>query len=205
MKELLISIAAAVVLLVAFLIIHAKNKKKKRQKQELQQLAEEKLREEALDQLILNQKAQNDVLKASSQQPYQATYTSTMNTSISDMQRNMGSKLILQVEEIGVFSRRNFMLDPEQTIKIGSGKDNTISLPGVDIDYTQCEVGTFSADRFSVYVRNVGWANKVILVRKKQMTPVNGGMQLLMNGDELIVADVKLVFTFIRTNQGGKR
>ena len=203
MKEWIIWVAAAVVLIVVFLIVLVKLKKKKKQRQELEQLAEEKLREEALDRLILNQKAENESIKATSQQPYLTRYSSTKNQDFSGVQKSNGSKLMLKVEEIGAFSRREFMLDPEHLISIGAGSENTISLPGMNIDNKQCEIGMIGADKFSIYVRNIGEAN-VVLARKKNRTPINRGWVQLINGDELMIADVKLKLTIIKTKQGGR-
>ena len=70
MKELIICIAAGVVLLVAVIIILAKLKKKKKRRLEMEQIARDKLREEQLDRMILNEKAEVDAIRASSEQPY---------------------------------------------------------------------------------------------------------------------------------------
>ena len=203
--QLIVGIAVVVVLFVVYIIIHTKNKKKKKRRQEMEQIASDKLREEALDRLILNEKVQNDALRASSEQPYQTWYSSSMNTDISKNQKYASSKLMLQVEETGIYSKRSYMLDPEQLISIGSGRENTISLPVADIEPVQCEIGTFSSNRERVYVRNLGRPDMVILIRKRKKKPVGLKFTELEDGDVLAMADVRLKFSFIKTKQGERK
>ncbi len=198
-----ILILSAVALLVVFIILRVKSRKKKQLKKEMEQLAGERLRTEALDRMILNEKAQNDVIKgikAYSEQPYQTRFSSTANAGYSKPNMSPGRKLMLQVEETGLYSKRSYMLDPEQLISIGSGTGNTIALPGMDIDQTQCEVGTFSADKGSVYARNTGRQDRVILLRKRSSTYLGAGYAQIMDGDVLQIAEVSLKFNFIRLN-----
>lgn len=204
-KELIIWSAIVIALLFVFVIVNSINKKKKRRQQDLEQIAREKLREEELDRLILNDQSQIDVLRATSEQPYYAVYSSSANTDISKQKNTKGKKLMLQLEETSLFSKRSYMLDPEKIISIGAGKDNTISLPTMAIDSRQCEISTYQADPEMAYVRNVGQSGKVMLIRKKESISVGSGFHQLIDGDMLNIADVRIRVTFVMTKQGENR
>lgn len=205
MKELIICIAAGVVLLVAVIIILAKLKKKKKRRLEMEQIARDKLREEQLDRMILNEKAEVDAIRASSEQPYQMWYSSAMNQDISGQQKTTGNKLMLQVEEIGLFSGRSYMLDPENGIRIGSDRDNTIILSGAEIEPRQCEITVDGINKKIVYIRNTGSTTRVGLIRGKKTAAVGGSPTQLKDGDEVAIADVRLRFSFVKAKNGGTK
>ena len=189
---------AAVILLVVFIIIHSMNKKKKKRRDEMLQKAQDKIREDELDRRILNNKVSIDELRAKSEHPYQSSYSSAATAEFVSKKNPIGGRIMIQIEEITSFSKRKYMLDPAEGISIGAGKENTISLPGLDIDQRQCEIGVDHAGSPIVYIQNVGLPAKVLLTRKKKESVVGAYHMELRDGDVINIQEVRFKISIIK-------
>ena len=118
-------IVAAVVAVILLIVLIVKLKKRQARIRAIRSKAEDKRREERLNQLILNPNARTGELQAQSEKPYAVHY------GVADEGRAAKQKRwMLQIEEHSEISVRSFMLDPSNPITIGSGKENTVVLPG---------------------------------------------------------------------------
>ena len=103
---------------------------------------------------------------------------------------------MLQIEEISDLSNKKYMLDPLETITIGSAKDNKISLSDALIDARQCEIGLYERDNKTLYLQNVG-EKRVILLRKKEWINVGPERLVLLNGDIIELGRIQLKITVV--------
>ncbi|MCR4640690.1 MAG: hypothetical protein K5697_01505 [Lachnospiraceae bacterium] len=194
-------VAGGIALLVLLLILRAKHKKKKKKAEELERVANDVLRGQELDRRILNEKAGNEKLKRRSEGPYDVKYSTTA-VEKDNIRLPSGKRLLLHIEEKGLFTNREYMLDPAGIIYIGSGRENDISLIGGNLDEKQCEIGIYDAMKGIIYIRNIGSPGKVKLVRKKRIAEVGNAWIELKNKDVIITGEVQLKITFVKA--GGK-
>ena len=170
---------------------------RRQQKKELKQISADKLRDENLNNIILNNLAENGSLKEV-HRPYEVDYSKS-NTERSE---NVGKKdkvtesgMMLQLIERTELSTRKFVINPAKAIRIGSDlQDNDITVLAEGVSPSQCEIFAFEN---KVYVKNLGTENKTIIKRKKERAIVDGrGIRLLTN-DIIIIGRVSYDVTII--------
>lgn len=177
-----ILILAAVILLLAGIILIRKALRKKQKDKELRQAAEDKLRDENLNHVILNSHAGSGRLREA-QTPYDVDYSNPGGSNIknpSDNSKQKDSHVMLQLVEKTELSTRKFMLNPAKRINIGSDlQDNDIAVLSEGVSAHQCEI--FAAGN-KVYIRNLSSENRTIVKRKREKVIVDEkGLRLLSN------------------------
>ena len=179
--------AGSAVILIVVLIIHSSKRKKK---EALLQVAEDKLRESNLDQQILNPNATPDPSRKVSEKPYEMKYSTASAASATR------KGIMLQIEEVSEISKRKYMVNPVPAITIGSGTGNSIVLTDMTIDSKQCELGLSESGQ--VYVKNIGTADLVNVIRGKKSISVGNEEVVLKKSDQLKIGGVKLIITILK-------
>lgn len=183
-------IGSGVAALILLIILIVRIKKRKSREEEIRSRARDKMREEALDRIILNEKAEVKNLKAGSEKPFEVRYDT------GSAKKEEGKKLMLRIEEISELSVRQYMLDPANSISIGSAKDNSIVISG--IDPRQCVIGKQGK---ILYIMNTGSGNSVDLLRKKKKVSIDNRKLELLDGDEVHIGVVKLRIIFVKASE----
>lgn len=187
MLYIIIGSAVAAVILVVVLIILKKIRKKK---EAMRRVAEDKLRESNLDQLILNPNAPKDSMQTFAEKPFEMKYSL-------DPANSAMKGLMLQIEEISEISRRQYMINPATPFTIGSGMGNTILLSDPNVDAKQCEMGISAG---AVYICNIGRPDNVRIIRGKNSFFV-GPQKVAVQKNELIqIGGIKLVIHFVKAS-----
>lgn len=185
-----ILILVAVALLFVGITLIRKFIQKKQKNKELNQAAEDKLRDENLNNVILNNLAESDRFRGA-HVPYDVDYSNPgggNNKTPSNHGKVKDGHAMLQLVERTELSTRKFMLNPAKNIRIGSDQqDNDIAVLAAGISPRQCEI--FSVGD-KVYIKNLSNENRTILKRKKEQAIVdNKGLRLLSN-DKIILGNV---------------
>ena len=193
-----IFIILGIILAVIVIIILKKLLKRNERNKELKIAAEDKRRDENLNNVILNSYAGRDSLKEV-HTPYDVDYSSPNGENVkaySNELKSDNNQLMLQLIERTELSTRKFMLNPAKKIKIGSdlqGNDITVMAEGISPH--QCEI--FSIND-KVYIRNLGQGNRTIVRRKKEQAIVDeNGLRLLSN-DTVILGNASYDITIKR-------
>ncbi len=178
-KAALIAAAGAALIIASVFIIRALIRRGVKNK-DFRRAAEDKLRDENLNSVILNSHAGGGLKEVHT--PYDVDYSKPSGNVRTDggPDGGAGRHMMVQLVERTELSTRKFMLNPAKGIKIGSdlqGNDITVMAEGVSP--RQCEI--FSAGD-KVYVRSLGGENRTIIRRKKERAIVGqNGVRLLTN------------------------
>lgn len=180
------------ILIVVFLIIcfFKQMIKKSQKRKEIKRAAEDRVRDENLNSIILNNhgnaKDNREIYK-----PYDVDYSNGEQGNVN--KNSSGSvmdsqQIMIQLIEKTELSTRKFLLNPAKKIKIGSDlQNNDISVLAEGISPHQCEI--FAVGN-KVYIRNTGDKYKTIIRRKKEQAFVDDkGIRLLSN-DIIILGKV---------------
>lgn len=190
---MVIGIAIIILLILFVLLLVIKNKKKKQRLMHLQ--AEDKLREETLDRIILNNKAQNGDEDIFSAKPFEVNYN------VVDVEKYQGKdkyRTMVQIVENSELSTRKFMFDPSKGIYIGGKKGkNDIVISDTSVDDQQCEIVLGSA---TVYIRNLGGSCKVVLKRGKQQVYVEKKYIELKSNDMILIGKTSFKIEIVKAN-----
>lgn len=191
----IIIVLLILVLLIAGIAILKKILHRNQKNKELKQAAEDKRRDENLNNVILNSYAGKANLKEV-HTPYDVDYSNpggNNNRAYQDNIKKDDSPTMIQLVEKTELSTRKFMMNPSKRIRIGSDlQDNDISVMAERISPHQCEI--FSV-RDKVYIRNLGQGNQTIVKRKKERAIVDeNGIRLLSN-DTVILGSVSYDIT----------
>lgn len=172
-------------------VIHQNQKKK-----ELSRAAEDKLRDENLNHVILNSDIGNEQLKEV-YKPYDVDY-SNPNADKKVSGRNMKkgeNQIMVQLIERTELSTRKFMMNPVKGIRIGSDlQSNDIAVLAENISPCQCEI--FSV-MDKVYIKNLSSDNRTIIRRKKEQAIADEKGIRLLSGDIVILGLVSYDITII--------
>ena len=197
--------AAIVVGVLAAIIILCVVTKKQKTKKEKTLLANDKLREEALDKMLFNQEA---AFKTDGQ-PTFAAVPINVNYDVNAVDKSKGKsvgkkkrkskKMMVQIVEKSELSVRKYMFDPGKSIFIGSknGKNHIVN-SSTTVDERQCEIKGMED---KVYARNLGHPAKVIVSRGKQTAYVEQNYIELKNGDVISIANTTYQIDIIVTNE----
>ena len=185
-----ILILVVIILLLTAIILIRKIVRKKQKNKELRQAAEDKLRDENLNNVILNSHVGSKRLREV-HIPYDVDYSNSGgegNKNLLDNDKRKDNPVMLQLIEKTELSTRKFMLNPIKKIRIGSDlQDNDIAVLSEGVSPHQCEI--FSV-RDKIYIKNLSHENPTILKRKKEKAIVNEkGLRLLSN-DRIILGSV---------------
>lgn len=185
-----ILIFAAIILLLVGIILIRKFMQKKQKNRELRQAAEDKQRDENLNNVILNNHVGSNRPREV-HVPYDVDYSnpggeSSKNPSLKNKRKD--NHVMLQLVEKTELSTRKFMLNPIKKIRIGSDlQDNDISVLSDGVSPHQCEI--FSVGD-KIYIKNRSNENQTIVKRKKEQAIVDEkGLRLLSN-DKIILGSV---------------
>lgn len=185
-----ILIFVAIILLLIGITLIRKFMQKKQKSRELRQAAEDKLRDENLNNVILNNHIGSNRPREV-HVPYDVDYSNPggdNNKSLSDNSKRKDGHVMLQLVEKTDLSTRKFMLNPIKKIRIGSDlQDNDISVLSEGVSPYQCEIFSVSD---KIYIKNLSHENQTILKRKKEQAIVDEkGLRLLSN-DKIILGSV---------------
>lgn len=189
----------AILLIIIILSLISRKKKEKREKA---LLVSDKIREEALDRLLLNKETEaKSAEKTFTAIPIEVNYDANsiekLKSNIFEKKKN--KKVMVQIVENSELSARKYMLDPGKGIFIGSkvGK-NHIVINNTNIDAQQCEIRENSG---KVYVRNIGSSGKVVLRRGKQSAYVEQKYLEMKTDDALLIGNTIYRIELIIANE----
>lgn len=184
------ALIAAVVIIILILLVLLKIKLGRSAKNKAMAVqAHDKLREEALDRLLLNENTGMQAGETFSAKPFEVSYgdQGTAGQQAGQAKKKASSKLMLQISEKSELSVRKYMFDPAQGVRIGSRKGkNNIVVVGPESDDMQCE---FLEHQGRVYIRNIGSSGKVTLARGGQRAYVEKKSVEIKSGDEVLLGN----------------
>lgn len=185
-----ILIFAVIILLFGGITLIRKIMRQKQKNKELRQAAEDKLRDENLNNVILNNHAGSDRLRGE-YVPYDVDYSNPggeNNKNLLDNSKKNDNCVMLQLVERTELSTRKFMLNPAKKIRIGNElQDNDITVLSEGVSPHQCEIFSVSD---KIYIKNLSHNNPTILKRKKEQVIVDEkGLRMLSN-DKVILGSV---------------
>lgn len=181
-------LVAAVVVVLVIGIIWIKSKKSK--EKELRMIAEDKLRDQALNKALANHLYSKSDSEANIESiPYEVDYNQKqLSTTTSHKGR-----IMLQITECSQLSKRKFMVELEETIKIGRAKENPITIKAPGVLPVHCEIFAYQNQ---VFIRDFS-GNQTLLKRKKQNVYVDEKGLKLKTGDQVIIGDTALEITIV--------
>ena len=187
-KTIIMTIGFAVILILLILIF-TKILSRRKQHKEITQAAADRVRDENLNSVILNNYGNGGKHKEV-YVPYDVDYSNSESrkngsTSVVDIATK---QTMIQLIEKTELSTRKFILNPSKKIRIGSDlQDNDISIFVDGIAPHQCEI--FLVED-KVYIRNLSNTMQTVLRRKKEKAYVDAkGIRLLSN-DIIILGKV---------------
>lgn len=195
-NRIAIIILLILLVLVVGIVLLKKVISRNQKKKELSQAAEDKLRDENLNHVILNSYIENDQLKEV-YKPYDVDYSNpNADKKVSGRNTQKGEKhVMVQLIERTELSTRKFMMNPVRGIHIGSdSQNNDISVMAENISPCQCEI--FSV-MDKVFIKNLSSVNRTIIRRKKEQAIVNEKGIRLLSGDVVILGTVSYDITII--------
>lgn len=193
-----ILIIAALILLTFLFWLVKKMFDRKRRRRELEQATEDKIRDENLNNVILNHHIGNRCPKEI-HIPYDVNYRKSnrenhMAGGVQDKGDKSSNTMICLVERTEL-SVRKFLLNPAKVIRIGSDlKENDIVALAENIAPRQCEI--FSAKN-KVYIRNLTPGNSTVVMRKNEKANVDERGIRLLSDDTVIFGRVSYDITII--------
>ena len=180
-------------LFVCIIFLIKKLAERRRKEKEFTKAAEDKLRDEKLNNAILNKRQGKGGVKEV-YVPYDVDYGNPgSGKGGTQKSKEKREHLMVQLVEQTKLSTRKFMLNPAKIIRIGSDlSENDITVLGQGISPFQCEV--FSVGE-KVYVRNLSDEHPTVLRRKKEQVFVDKkGLRLLSN-DIILMGEVSYRIT----------
>ena len=174
---------AIVVIGLIFIVIKLRIKKIK--EQELKMVAEDKLRDQALNKALANDSFGNEKQKTNIESiPYEVDY----NQSLLDKHVVSKNQIMLQITECSELSRRKFMIELNDHVKIGRAKENPIVIKDPKALPIHCEI---FLHQNQVYIRDFS-GSRTILMRKRQKVYVDEKGVKLKSDDKLMVENTIL-------------
>ena len=162
--------------------------KRRRKRKEIELRAEDRLREEALERVLVD--GQRDIKRG--QAAFDVRYDTNRRgkKNADQAQGNGKSPVMLQLTEQSELSTRKYMLHAANRLSIGSKPGvNDVVISGSEIAAIQCEIVRVGKN---LYISNLGDKGQVLLRRgKKQMLLERDAVEL-QNGDLLQIGG----FTF---------
>lgn len=185
--KLLITIIAAIIVGIIALI---KFKRQKSKEKELERIAEDRLRDQALNKALANDLYGNKEIKTNIESlPYEVDY----NQSKLANQNKTRGKMMIQITSCSELSKRKFMIELDRVIKIGKSKENDIVIKSQNALPVHCEIFRYQNH---AYIRDFS-GNKTLLHRKKQRVYTDEKGLKLKTGDQILIGDTVLEITII--------
>lgn len=176
--------------MVAMLWIVIWSKMKKSKEKELRMIAEDKLRDQALNKALANHLYSKSNCEANIESiPYEVDYNQKQ---LNNTTSNKG-RIMLQITECSQLSKRKFMVELKETIKIGRAKENPIVIKSPEVLPIHCEIFAYQNQ---VFIRDFS-GNQTLLKRKKQNVYVDEKGLKLKTGDQVIIGDTALEITIV--------
>lgn len=196
MNKIIIVLSIVVTLIIIITLLKRRSRRKN-----IEQRAGDKMREEALDKMILNDKRERD-LSPNQAIPFEVHYD-TENQKKSKKKKKeagRGSKMMLQITEKNHISARKYMLAPSGGIYIGSknGENHIVVGNSTNVDARQCEI-IESGDK--AYVHNLGTSGRVLLSRAGNRAYVEQKYIELKSGDILSLGESVLNIEIIKSKR----
>lgn len=167
---------------------------KKQKSKELSLATEDKLRDENLNQVILNQYADGSRFKEV-HKPYDVDYSNVNGKDNADHVKSGERHVMIQLIEKTGLSTRKFIMNPIKVVRVGSGlQDNDINVLAEGISKHQFEI---FAVRNKVFIRNLSSENKTVIKRKKEQAIVDEKGIRLLSGDIIFLGLVSYDVTII--------
>lgn len=190
----IILIDAIIVFVVLLVLIKISANRRKKQK-ELEQVAADKVRDENLNNVILNKWASKGSTKEV-YTPYDVDYSNKeQDGRAAGPAQNVSRDVMLRLVEHTELSTRKFILNPAKRIRIGSDlKANDISVMAEGIAPVQCEIFSVGGN---VYIRNIGEGSRTILRRKREQAIVNDKGILLESDDVILLGKISYDVTIV--------
>jgi hypothetical protein len=193
----ILMIIAIVLLLGGGICLIRKIVKKRQNSKELYIQANDKIRDENLNNVILNNYHSKTKTKESPK-PYDVDYGSRENGKVDDVKniKKKKKQLMIQLIEKTELSTRKFMLDSKKGIRIGSDtQGNDITIYDSKVAPHQCEI--FEINN-KIYVRSLSSQIRIFIIRKKESAIVDEkGIRLLSN-DKIIIGNVTYSINIIK-------
>lgn len=199
-KYIVIAVIAAAVLLLLRLLKKQRGRSVKNK--EMAVKAQDKLREEALDRILLNENAGAQERETFSATPFEVSYdgqgASGRPAGQGKRRQKTAARRMLQITEKSQLSARKYMFDPGPGVRIGSEKGkNNIVLTNPQFGEVQCEIREYEGH---IYVRNLGGSGRVTLTRGSQRVYVEKKAVEIKSGDELLLADTAFRVDFVKVD-----
>lgn len=188
-------IGAVVIVILLITIIKSISKKNQRNK-EIREAAIARMRDESLNDVILNQRTGKDNKKGSSM-PYEVSYQNGGEDPKADKKAFNTSKkgrVEIQLIENTDLSSRKYVFSPYPGITIGSDDDNDIVVINNGVSGKHCEI--FAAGK-RVYIRNLANDQKTFIRRKKQQAIASAEGLEIKSKDIILVGNVTYTVTIM--------
>lgn len=193
----MIGIVVILIFIMVGIMLLKKMIHKKQRKKELSQAAEDKLRDENLNQVILNQHTVGSRFKEV-HKPYDVDYSNANGENgkkTVDSIKRREDLVMVQLVEKTELSTRKFMMNPVKSVRVGSNlQDNDITVLTDSVSPHQFEI---FAIRNKVFVRNLSSENRTIVKRKKEQAIVDEKGIRLLSGDIILLGHVSYDITII--------
>jgi hypothetical protein len=163
--------------------------KKSQTAKELAQQATDKIRDENLNNVILNNSALSEKPR-DIPLPYDVDYSNPNNGKSNKTNNVEDDKkhVMLQLIEKTDLSKRKFILNPQNVIMIGSDIDgNDITVHAKGVSPHQCEI--FSVDN-RIFIKNLGSQDRTLIKRKKESAIVDDKGVRLLSKDKIVIGNV---------------
>ncbi len=195
-------IAIAVIIILILLIFLKIRLSRSAQNKAMAIQAGDKLREEALDRVLLNESAGAQEAETFSAKPFEVSYgeqgAAKAQAGQAKKRKKAPLKLMVQITEKSELSVRKYMFDPRQGIRIGSRKGkNNIVVVNPEVDEIQCELLEHEG---RIYMRNTGGSGKVTLARGGQRAYVEKKAVEIKSGDEILLGNMVFRVDFIKAD-----
>lgn len=196
--KIIISVFGILLTVIILSLISRKRKDKKIKAQ----IVGDKIREEALDKLLLNtETVVKKEEKTFAAVPIAVDYDTNSIEKVNSLKKDKkkSKKIMVQIVENSELSARKYVLDPKKGIFIGNavGKNHIVT-NSENVDERQCEIREHLG---KVYVRNSGKSGKVVLRRGKQGAYVEQNYLELKTGDLLLLGNIIYKIDLITANE----
>ncbi|WP_410495498.1 FHA domain-containing protein [Cellulosilyticum sp. ST5] len=181
--KILVAIAILVIVMIWLKVKKAKDK-------ELKMIAEDKLRDHALNRALANDLyGDKEAGENIESLPYEVDY----NQSQLNNRQTKRDKMMIQITACSELSKRKFMIELKDVIKIGRAKENTIVIKDSMALPVHCEIFRHVND---VYVKDYS-GNRTLLSRKKQQVYVDEKGIKVRTGDKIVIGNTVLEVTIM--------
>lgn len=184
-----ILVAACIVTALVVVVLAVLLKRYNSRRRTLKDLAEDKLRDEALNSAIENKAVYQGKIShaGNSQKPIEVNYSENLAR---------GGKVggMLQIVEHSGISVKKYVLDPSVPITVGREKDNVICINERTLSGRHCEIFAYQK---GIYVRDLGSSNHTVIVRERESAYADGNGVRIKTGDRIQMGNVFLDITVI--------